>query len=225
MNETTWQQWAITVTVFLPILGAIVVLFVPSSKDRMIRGLGVVTTALALIAAVAIAIGFDYGRSGELQFVQNTQWIPAIGARYHVGIDGISMPLFVLTYLLGLLCAIYTARYVPQPGRTKAFVALTLLLITGMAGTFISFDLILFFVFWELVLVPMYFLIGVWGSANRQYASIKFFLYTLFGSVFMLLGFLALYFNSPVDPATGKHTFDIVALTAWGGAGTTHLFQ
>ena len=121
-----------------------------------------------------------------------------IGARYHVGIDGISMPLFVLTYLLGLLCAIYTYRYVPQPGRTKAFVALTLLLITGMAGTFIAFDLILFFVFWELVLVPMYFLIGVWGSANRQYASIKFFLYTLFGSVFMLLGFLALYFNGPI---------------------------
>ena len=135
--------------------------------------------------------------------MQNAKWIPVIGARYHVGIDGISMPLFVLTYLLGLLCAIYTYRYVPQPGRTKAFVALTLLLITGMAGTFIAFDLILFFVFWELVLVPMYFLIGVWGSANRQYASIKFFLYTLFGSVFMLLGFLALYFNGPIDPVTG----------------------
>jgi NADH-quinone oxidoreductase subunit M len=224
MNETTWQQWAITVTVFLPILGAIVVLLVPSSKDRMIRGLGVVTTALALIAAVAIAIGFDYGRSGELQFVQNTQWIPAIGARYHVGIDGISMPLFVLTYLLGLLCAIYTARYVPSPGKTKAFVALTLLLITGMAGTFIAFDLILFFVFWELVLVPMYFLIGVWGSANRQYASIKFFLYTLFGSVFMLLGFLALYFNGPV--VDGKHTFDLTAITAFGAAGNyAHTFQ
>jgi len=94
-----------------------------------------------------------------------------------------------------------------------------------MAGTFIAFDLILFFVFWELVLVPMYFLIGVWGSANRQYASIKFFLYTLFGSVFMLLGFLALYFSGPVD-ALGKHTFDLTALTAFGaGGGYTHLFQ
>src|SRR3954451_6922170 len=211
MNETTWQQWAITVTTFLPISGAIVVLLVPSSKDKMIRGLGVVPPAIALACAVAIAIGFDYGNSAQLQFVKNVAWIPVIGARYHVGIDRISMPLFVLTYLLGLLCAIYTVRYVPQPGRTKAFVALTLLLITGMAGTFISFDLILFFVFWELVLVPMYFLIGVWGSANRQYASIKFFLYTLFGSVFMLLGFLALYFNGPV--VDGKHTFDLVALT------------
>ena len=126
MNETTWQQWAITITTFLPIAGAIVVLLVPSSKDKMIRGLGVVTTALAFACSIAIAIGFDYGRSAELQFVKDVSWIPVIGARYHVGIDGISMPLFVLTYLLGLLCAIYTARYVPQPGRTKAFVALTL---------------------------------------------------------------------------------------------------
>jgi NADH-quinone oxidoreductase subunit M len=224
-GQTWWQDWGITITTFLPIAGALVILFVPSRNDRAIRVLGVLTTALAFVCAVAIAGGFDYGRSGELQFVKDTSWIPVIGARYHVGIDGISMPLFVLTYLLGLLCAIYTLRYVPQPGRTKAFVALTLLLITGMAGTFISFDLILFFVFWELVLVPMYFLIGVWGSANRQYASIKFFLYTLFGSVFMLLGFLALYFNGPVD-AAGKHTFDLQALTTFGaGGGYAHDFQ
>ena len=131
-------------------------------------------------------------------------WIPAIGVRYHVGIDGISLPLYVLTFLLSFLCAIYTWRYVPDPGRTKAFLALMLLLETGMAGTFIAFDLILFFVFWEMVLVPMYFLIGIWGSANRQYASIKFFLYTLFGSVFMLLGFLAMYFKGP-DAAHVRH--------------------
>jgi NADH-quinone oxidoreductase subunit M len=216
-SQTWWQDWGITITTFLPIAGALVILLVPKEKDKMIRGLGVVVTALAFIGAVAIAGQFDYGRSGELQFVKNVEWIPVIGARFHVGIDGISMPLFVLTYLLGLLCAIYTYRYVPSPGRTKAFVALTLLLITGMAGTFIAFDLILFFVFWELVLVPMYFLIGVWGSANRQYASIKFFLYTLFGSVFMLLGFLALYFNGPT--IDGKHTFDLVALTGFGASG------
>jgi NADH-quinone oxidoreductase subunit M len=224
MTETTWQQWAITITTFLPIAGAIVVLFIPTEQDRAMRWVGVITTALAFVCAVTIAIGFDYGRSGELQFVQDTSWIPVIGARYHVGIDGVSMPLYVLTYLLGMLCAVYTLRYVPAPGRTKAFVALTLLLITGMAGTFIAFDLILFFVFWELVLVPMYFLIGVWGSANRQYASIKFFLYTLFGSVFMLLGFLALYFQGPsVD---GKHTFDLTAISDFGaGGGYSHGFQ
>src|SRR5215210_2629123 len=119
MTESTWQQWAITITTFLPIAGAVVVLLIPSEQDRAVRGVGVLTTALAFAGAVAIAIGFDYGRSGELQFVQNANWIPVIGARYHVGIDGVSLPLFVLTYLLGLLCAIYTSRYVPAPGRTK----------------------------------------------------------------------------------------------------------
>ena len=147
----------------------------------MIRGLGIAVTALAFVLSVIIAATYDYG-AGGLQFELDTTWIPVIGARYHVAIDGISIPLYVLTFLLGFLCSVYTWRFVPEPGRLKAFVALTLLLITGMAGTFIAFDLILFFVFWELVLVPMYFLIGVWGSANRQYASIKFFLYTLFGS-------------------------------------------
>ncbi len=144
--------------------------------------------------------------------------------RYHVGIDGLSMPLYVLTYLLSFLCAVYTWRYVPPPGRTKAFLALMLLLETGMAGTFISFDLILFFVFWEMVLVPMYFLIGIWGSANREYAAIKFFLFTLFGSIFMLLGFLAMYFSGP--EIGGVHTFDMQLIQAYAqGGGFSHTFQ
>jgi NADH-quinone oxidoreductase subunit M len=151
-----------------------------------------------------------------LQFEVNTEWIPVIGARYHVGIDGISLPLYVLTLALSFLCAIYSYRFVPSPGRTKSFLALQLLLETGMAGTFIAFDLILFFVFWELVLVPMYFLIGIWGSANREYAAIKFFLYTLFGSVFMLLAFLGMYFRSSVN---GAHTFDIVQLQQFASSG------
>ena len=128
----------------------------------------------------------------------------------------------MLTFLLSFLCAIYTWRYVPNPGRTKAFLALMLLLETGMAGTFIAFDLILFFVFWEMVLVPMYFLIGIWGSTNREYAAIKFFLYTLFGSVFMLLGFLAMYFQ-----AAGRRTpSTCIALRDFGVAGGfTQTFQ
>jgi NADH-quinone oxidoreductase subunit M len=216
----TWENSAITITTLLPILGALVIVLVPSDRERALRGLGIVFTGAALVLSVAIAIGFDYGTEG-LQFELDVNWISAIGARYHVGIDGISMPLYVLTFLLSFLCAVYTWRVVPDPGRTKAFLALTLLLETGMAGTFIAFDLILFFVFWEMVLVPMYFLIGIWGSANREYAAIKFFLYTLFGSVFMLLGFLGLYFNGP-DP----RTFDLVQLTEFGsGGGYTHGFQ
>jgi NADH-quinone oxidoreductase subunit M len=213
-----WEDWAISIATFLPLVGAVVIAFVPSSQERSIRALGIVFTGAALAVAIAIAIGFDYGAAGTLQYQVKTQWIPAIGANYHVGIDGISMPLYLLTFVLSFLCAIYTWRFVPSPGRVKAFLALQLLLETGMAGTFIAFDLILFFIFWELVLVPMYFLIGIWGSANREYASIKFFLYTLFGSVFMLLGFLGMYFRS--DP----HTFDILTLQQ-NGASFTHGFQ
>jgi NADH-quinone oxidoreductase subunit M len=202
-------------------VGAVVIALVPRENDRAVRGLGIVFTGAALAVGTAILIGFDYDAASELQFQANVSWISAINARYHVAVDGISLPLYYLTLLLSFLCAIYTWKYVPSPGKTKAFVALILLLETGMAGTFIAFDLVLFFVFWELVLVPMYFLIGIWGSANREYAAIKFFLFTLFGSVFMLLGFLGMYFRGP-EP----HTFDIVRLTEFAaGGGFTRGFQ
>jgi NADH-quinone oxidoreductase subunit M len=201
-----WDDWAITLAVFLPTLGALIIAVIPGTMDRLIRGLGILFSGAALVVGVIMLFGFDYGAHDGLQFETNVSWISTISARYHVGMDGISLPLFELTLLLSFLCAVYTWRNLPAPGRPKAFLALVLLLETGMAGTFIAFDLVLFFIFWELVLVPMYFLIGIWGSANREYAAIKFFLYTLFGSVFMLLGFLAMFFRS--EP----HTFDIVQL-------------
>jgi NADH-quinone oxidoreductase subunit M len=200
-----WEKSAITLAVFLPSAGAVVITMVPKSKDRLVRGLGILFTGAALVVGIVMLFGFDYGTHG-LQFELNASWISTIKANYHVGIDGISLPLFELTLLLSFLCAIYTYRILPSPGKPKAFLALMLLLETGMAGTFIAFDLVLFFIFWELVLVPMYFLIGIWGSSNREYAAIKFFLYTLFGSVFMLLGFLAMFFKS------NPHTFDIIQL-------------
>jgi NADH-quinone oxidoreductase subunit M len=202
----SWDEWAITLAVFLPTLGALIIAVIPGNKDRLIRALGMLFSGAALVVGVIMLFGFNYGAQDGLQFQQNVMWISTIDARYHVGIDGISLPLFELTLLLSFLCAVYTWRFLPSPGRPKAFLALMLLLETGMAGTFIAFDLVLFFIFWELVLVPMYFLIGIWGSANREYAAIKFFLYTLFGSVFMLLGFLAMFFKST------PHTFDIVQL-------------
>ena len=209
-----WNESAITVTTFLPLAGALAIVLIPKEQDRLVRGLAIVVTGVALVLSTVLALGFDYGAGEGLQFALDVKWIDAIGARYHVGIDGISMPLYVLTFLLSFLCAIYSWKYIPSPGRTKAFLALMLLLETGMAGTFIAFDLILFFVFWELVLVPMYFLIGIWGSSNREYAAIKFFLFTLFGSVFMLLGFLGMYFRGP-DP----HTFDMLQLQAFAQSG------
>ncbi|HEX6008763.1 MAG TPA: NADH-quinone oxidoreductase subunit M [Actinomycetota bacterium] len=209
----TWDNSAITIATLLPLAGALVITLVPRENEVTIRALGIVFTGAALIVAIAILVGFDYSGGSALQFELDTAWIPAISARFHVGIDGISLPLFVLTFAISFLCAVYTWRFVPSPGRAKGFLALMLVLETGMAGTFIAFDLILFFVFWELVLVPMYFLIGIWGSANREYAAIKFFLYTLFGSVFMLLGFLAMFFTA--EPST----FDIVELQRYAQQG------
>jgi NADH-quinone oxidoreductase subunit M len=200
-----WEKSAVTLATFIPAAGAIVIVLVPSRADRLIRALGIAFTGAALVVGIVMLFGFNYGAHPGLQFELDANWISTIHARYHVGIDGISLPLLELSLLLCFLCAVYTYRILPSPGRPKAFLALVLLLETGMNGTFISFDLILFFIFWELVLVPMYFLIAVWGSANRAYASIKFFLYTLFGSVFMLLGFLALFFKM-------GHTFDMIQL-------------
>ena len=218
-----WEQSAITIATFLPLAGALVIAMVPREKERVVRGLGIVFTGAAFLVSIVIALGFDYGVGSKLQFELDVRWIAAINARYHVGVDGISLPLYVLTFALSFLCAIYTWRFVPSPGKTKAFLALMLLLETGMAGTFIAFDLILFFIFWEMVLVPMYFLIAIWGSANREYAAIKFFLYTVFGSVFMLLGFLGMYFRSDV---AGHHSFDLLRLTNFAAAGGfSHGFQ
>jgi len=160
-----WEKTAITLAVFLPVAGAVVIAMVPKDKDRLVRALGILFTGAALVVAIVMLFGFDFGNHTGLQFELNVNWINVINAHYHVGIDGISLPLFELTFLLSFLCAVYTYKILPKPGRPKAFLALMLLLETGMAGTFIAFDLILFFVFWELVLVPMYFMIAVWGSA------------------------------------------------------------
>src|ERR671918_321623 len=220
-----FDSWALTLAVFLPSVGAVAVTVVPRDRDRLARAVGLLFTGAALIVGIVMLFGYDFSAPGAfgdgqaaqaLQYEANLSWISVIDARYHVGLDGVSLPLLELTLLLGFLCMVYTWRYLPEPGRPRAFVALLLLLQTGMSGTFIAFDLVLYFVFWELVLVPMYFLIGLWGGPNREYAAIKFFLYTLFGSVFMLLGFLAMYFRA--EP----HTFDMLALQ---GAGFDRTFQ
>jgi len=207
-----WSDLAITVTVFLPLLGAGLIVLVPKAKEDLAKPIALWVSAVGFLLSLAILVGYDWAARG-LQFEVNAEWIPAIGARYHVGIDGISLPLFVLSYLLTFLCAIYSYHHIEEPGKPKAFLALMLLLQTGMAGTFIAFDLLLFFIFWELVLVPMYFMIGVWGGPRREYAAVKFFLYTLFGSVFMLVAFLALYFKA------GAGSFDMQALYEAGAAG------
>jgi len=207
--------WALVVALFLPLAGAGALTLMPASMDREIRRAAVAITAVGFALVVAITASFDYSRAGELQFTTDVAWITAIGARFSLGMDGISLPLFFLTSLLTLLCAIYTTKHLPSPGKPKAFLSLMLLLQTGMAGTFVAFDLILFFIFFELTLVPMFFMIGMWGGPRRDYASVKFFLYTLFGSVFMLVAFLAIYFQA------GANTWSITELSNMAPFGST----
>ncbi|MGH2703963.1 MAG: complex I subunit 4 family protein [Actinomycetota bacterium] len=206
------ENWGLTFSVFLPALGAALIAITPKAREDAVKLLALLFTGLPLAIGVALLGPYQLGETG-LQLQTNVDWIPSIGARYHIGIDGISLPMLELTLLVTFLCVIYTFWDLPEPRKPKPFFALMLLLETGMAGTFISLDLVLFFLFWEMVLVPMYFLIGLWGGPRREYAAIKFFLFTLFGSVFMLLGFLALFFRS--DP----HTFDMRMLAQSAGAG------
>ena len=210
------EDWGLSVATFLPLVGAIALLFIPPAQERAIKLTGTIVAGVALIVGILVAIAFDYGNAGALQFEVNAEWIPQIDANYHIGVDGISLPMVVLSLLVTFLCMIYLWWHIPEPGKPKAFMALVLLLETGMTGTFVALDLVLFFIFWEVVLVPMYFMIGIWGGPRREYASVKFFLYTLFGSIFMLLGFLALRFSAG--------TFDMVELTAQGIDAST-LFQ
>ena len=144
-------------------------------------------------------------RSGEFQFVERLPWIPSIGAEYFLGVDGLSALLILLTTMMGFIAILSSWTAITE--RVKEYYIFLLVLQTGMLGAFMALDFLLFFLFWEVMLVPMYFLIGIWGSANRLYSAIKFFLYTLVGSVVMLLGILALYFYN--HTLTGVYTFDI----------------
>ncbi len=199
------NDWALSLITFLPLVVAALVIAVPKADEDLQKLIALVGSLIPLGLVVWVLANFDYDRSGELQFSVNRGWIDLINSRFHIGIEGIGLPMLVLSCLIIPLCIVYSWNHFPDPHNPKAFLALMLLLETGMNGTFISQDLILFFVFFELVLLPMYFMIGVWGGPNRQYASLKFFLYTMFGSAFMLLGFLALYFKA-------GRTFDIAQL-------------
>ena len=212
----TGEAWALTVAVFAPLIGACAVAALPARREGAALPAGIAVSALALAAGFVVAVTFDYGAPAMMQAEADLAWIPASGVRWHIGVDGISLPLLLLSLLMSVLCFIYLAGHVPQPGRSRSLVALLLLLETGMSGTFIALDLILFFVLWEAVLVPMFFIIGIWGGPNRQHAAIKFFLYTFLGSVVMLLAFLAIRF------AGGS--FDLTALAAHPPSGMSGVF-
>src|SRR3954454_1861946 len=202
-----FDHWALSLAIFLPMAGAVLMMAIPRESEDTHKAIALVTSVVTLGIGVYLLFAFDYDNVKGHQFAVDRRWIEVINSRYHIFIDGISLPLLILSMLIVVLCVIYSWDHFPEPHNPKAFLILILVLETGMNGTFCAEDLILFFVFFELVLLPMYFMIGVWGGPNRQYASIKFFLYTLFGSALMILSFLAIYFK-------GGNTFDIPALAA-----------
>ncbi len=214
------NDWGLTLVTFVPLVGALVIMVIPAAEEQLLKQVALLASLVATVFGGLLLIDFDYGDAGALQYVVDARWIEVINSRYILGLDGISLPLMALTLVVIPLCVVYSWNHIPEPGNPKAFFILMLILETGMVGTFVAQDLILFFVFFEVVLLPMFFMIGVWGGENRRYASIKFFLFTLFGSALMLLSFLALFFLS-TDPATGEslRTFDMRALTDVAGAG------
>ncbi len=193
MNTLSENNWILSVGTFLPLAGVLVMLFIPRREEALVKQIGIFTAAATLAVGVITLALFNYDRAGDQQFFVSTSWIKPIRATYTIGLDGMSLPLYVLSMLITLLVMIYSWDHIPEPGNPKAFFILMLVLQMGMAGTFIAQDLILFFVFFEIVLLPMYFMIGVWGGEQRQYASLKFFLYTMFGSALMLVSFIALF--------------------------------
>jgi NADH-quinone oxidoreductase subunit M len=235
--------WPLTTIVFLPALVAAVLALpiIPKAREEAIRWITLATTVVVFVLSLWMAWPTLFGAVGPAQFtvgeagmqaVVKRPWIPAFNIEYLLGVDGISMPLVVLTTFLSVLAC---AASWPITKHVKAYHVLFLLLVTGMLGVFVSLDFFLFYVFWEVMLLPMYFLIGIWGGPRREYAAIKFFLYTLFGSVLMLIAVLMLYFTSdlrllspeqlaaahatiPADAVAGQpvHTFNLLALAELG---------
>src|SRR2546427_806250 len=195
----------LSVVLFTPLVGALLLLLIPRENEQLHKIAGNVFGVLGFLVSLPLLKWFK-PEWGGFTLEENATWIPSIGARYHLGIDGISLLLVMLTTFLGMIAILSSWSAIKQ--RQKEYYILLLLLQTGMLGVFVSLDFFLFYVFWEVMLVPMYFLIGVWGSDRRLYAAIKFFLYTLAGSVVMLLGILAIYFKA------GGTTFDVPALLA-----------
>ncbi|MGA9996815.1 MAG: NADH-quinone oxidoreductase subunit M [Pyrinomonadaceae bacterium] len=203
----------LSIITWLPTLGAIIIFFFKKEQSDLIKRFATAWFGLAFIASLFL-LGYDRAASG-MQFLEDHQWIPIIGARYQMGVDGVAILLIVLTTLLGVIAALSSWSYIEK--REKEYYVLLLLLQTAVVGVFTSMDLFLFYLFFEVSLVPMYFLIGVWGGDRRLYAAIKFFLYTLVGSVVMLLGVLKMYFLTQDTTLTAQitpATFNLIAGSA-----------
>jgi NADH-quinone oxidoreductase subunit M len=212
----------LTVVTFLPLVGALVIAFAPARWARM---LALATALLAWVASLVLAAGFQAGAAG-FQFVEQASWIPTFGIEYKLGVDGLSLALVMLTTTLTWISILASFR--PIQARIKEYMVTFLILEVGMTGVFLALDTFLFYVFWEVVLVPMYLIIGIWGGANRIYATIKFVLYTLVGSLLMLVAILATAFAYQAAHGgswTGAFDFEVLRAYAMGGVGFGDLLQ
>jgi NADH-quinone oxidoreductase subunit M len=199
----------LSIILFTPLLGAVLLLFVSRQQTNLIRWIANIVAFIGFV--VSLPLWFAYNPAGaQFQFVERCPWIPSIGAEYFLGVDGFSVLLILLTTLMGVIAILSSWTAITE--RVKEYYIFLLVLQSGMIGAFLSLDFLLFFLFWEVMLVPMYFLIGIWGSDRRLYSAIKFFLYTLVGSVVMLLGILALYFH--YHEVTQVWSFDITKYQA-----------
>ena len=196
-----------TLIIFAPTLGAIALVLMPKDNEDSLRYTALAVTVVTFLLTLALLPGYDTSNAG-MQYVVKAEWIPNWNIYYQLGLDGISLPLVLLTSFISLWAMVASWSVTKQ---IKGYLILFLLLETGMLGVFMATDFFLFYVFWEVMLLPMYFLIGVWGGPRKEYAAIKFFLFTLFGSVLMLVALLMIYFSSG-DPESGEHIFDLVLL-------------
>ena len=192
----------LSLIVWSPLAGALAVLLMPKEKVRAIQTVSFIAAGVAFAASLLLLLQFDKS-SAAMQLVERWMWIPSLNIQYFLGVDGLSYPLVLLTTFMSVIALVGSLGI---KERVKEYFFWFLLLEVGMIGVFVALDLVLFYVFWELTLVPMYFLIGVWGGPKKEFAAIKFFLYTLSGSVFMLLSILAIYFKA------APHSFDMLEL-------------
>jgi NADH-quinone oxidoreductase subunit M len=197
----------LTILIFLPMAGAFILFFLPKENGRLAKDVTLAVTLVEFLLSLPVLLNFD-STTAAMQFTQKFAWIPQFGINYSVGVDGISLWLLMLTTFIMPIAVLSTYSAVEK--HVKEFMVFMLLLEVGMVGVFLAVDLFLFYIFWELVLIPMYFLIGVWGGERRIYAAVKFFIYTFVGSVLMLVAILALYFYN--HKVTGVYTTDILEL-------------
>ena len=207
------ERYLLTIIIFLPVAGALSLLFVNGKSDRgkaILRWAAVAFALADLLVSLLVAARFDpAAQAPAFQFLFQTDWIPAWGVSYQVGTDGLSLVLVLLSNLLSTLAILSSFTAIRR--REKEYYIFMLLLQAGVLGTFLALDLFLFYIFWELMLIPLYFLIGIWGSENRVYATMKFIVYTLTGSLLMLIGILVIYFRA-AELNGGMGTFDYLVL-------------